>query len=325
MTDTNTSYAAALIDALYRCLDADPTVSMIGSYVLGLGPQRVLMDRVREAFPERLLEPPVAEAGIAGIGIGAAMAGARPFVDIGTASFLFPAWSMVINEAANAHYMTGGQIKVPVVFHALHGVRGGGAAQHSHSPQAMLWNCPGLEIVLPASPRDAKGLMTSAIRSDNPTVVLDHAKLLGIEGPVPDGDFAIPLGQAEVKRRGRDVTIVATSWMVQESLKAAALLAEDGIDAEVVDPRTLVPFDKATILESVARTGRLVVVDECHLSCSAASEIAAMVAEEGFDLLKAPIARVARLDIPVPASPPLEAEVVPDPQKIAAAARRVMG
>jgi len=237
---------------------------------------------------------------------------------------LTSAWSQLVNEAAVAHYMSDGRITVPVVYHMLHGVRGGGAPQHSQSPQAMLWNAPGLEIVAPSTPADVKGLLLTAIRSNNPTVVVNHAKLMGIEGEVPAGDAAIPFGRADIKRPGRDVTVVATSFMVQETLKAAEALARDGIEIEVVDPRTQVPFDQATILDSVGRTGRLIVVDECPLRGGVASEIAATVAEHGFRSLKAPILRVARADTPVPFSAPLEAAVTPDPAKIADAVRRVM-
>jgi pyruvate dehydrogenase E1 component beta subunit len=319
------SYGEALVDGLYSSMESDPTVSLIGSYVLGLGPQRHHIDRVREAFTDRVFDPPTAEAGMAAIGIGAAMGGARPFVDVATASFVLNAWPQIVNEAANAYYMSGGQITVPVVFHMLHGLRGGGAAQHSHSPQAMLWNCPGLEIVLPSSPRDIKGLIRNAIKSNNPTVILDHAKLLGIEGEVPEGDYEIPFGQADIKREGRDITVVGTSAMVQVALEAADTLSKDGIEVEVVDPRTIVPLDKRTICESVGKTGRLVVVDECNLSCSIASEIAAIVAEEAFSSLKAPIARVARPDVPVPFSQPLEAHITPTADKITEAVRKVLG
>ena len=315
------SYAEAVIDALYRAMAEDEAVCLIGSHVLGLGPQRGLVDRLREGFPGRVLDPPTAEEASASIGIGAAMAGARPFVDIGTASFIFQAWPQIVNEAANARYMSGGTIDVPVVFHMLHGLRGGGAAQHSHSPQAMLWNCPGLEIVLPSTPRDAKGLITAAIRSRNPTVVLDHAKLLGIEGEVPDGDFALPLGEAEIKRAGGDATVVATSLMVHVALEAAEALARDGIEVEILDPRTLVPLDLAAILASVEKTGRLVVVDECNTSAGIASEICASVSEHGFGFLKAPVARVARPDVPVPFSPPLEQHITPSAARVERAVR----
>jgi acetoin:2,6-dichlorophenolindophenol oxidoreductase subunit beta len=318
------SYAQALVDALYDSLVADPRVSLIGSYVLGLGPQRHLMDRVRAAFRDRISDPPTAEAGAAATGIGAAMAGMRPLVDLGTGSFSFLAWSQVINEAAISCYMSGGRIPVPVTFHLLHGVRGGGAAQHSRSPQAMMCNAPGLEIVAPSCAADVYGLVRAAFASNNPTVVVSHAKLLGIEGEMPDDRPPVPLARAEVKRSGRDATIVANSLMTHYSLAAANTLASEGIEAEVVDLRTLMPLNQDTILDSVRRTGRLVVVDEAPLRCGIASEISATVAEHGFGLLKAPIARVTRAHVPVAYSPPVEAAITPDADKIAAAVRRVL-
>jgi pyruvate dehydrogenase E1 component beta subunit len=319
------SYAAALVDALYDSLAEDPRVSLIGSYVLGLGPQRHLMDRVRKEFPDRIIDPPTAEAGAAATGIGAAMAGVRPFVDLGTGSFSYLAWSQIVNEAAVSYYMSDGRIPVPVTFHLLHGVRGAGAPQHSHSPQSMLCNAPGLEIAAPASAADVYGLVRTAFQSNNPTVVVSHAKLLGLESEVPAAKQPIPFGRADIKRSGRDVTIVANSLMTRVSLTAAATLAGEGIEAEVVDLRTLAPLDEATILASVGRTGRLVVVDECPLRCGIASEVAAVVAEHGFDLLKAPVARVTRAQVPVPYSPPLEAAVTPDAAKIIAAVKRTLG
>ncbi len=320
---TKITYAEALIDGLHGCMSEDERVSLIGSYVLGLGPQRHLVKKLRDDFGDRIGDPPISEAAAAAIGIGAAMAGDRPIVDIGTASFLFEAWSQVVNEAGNAHYMSGGQISVPVVFHMLHGLRGGGGAQHSHSPQAMLFNCPGLEIVLPASPADVKGLIRSAVLSDNPTIVIDHAKMLGLEEDVPDGNYEIPFGQANVRRQGGDATIVATSLTVHTAQSAAETLAIQGIEVELIDPRTIVPLDKDTILSSVEKTGRLVVVDEANLSCSIASEIGMIVAEEAFASLKAPIIRVARPDVPVPFSPPLENYISTDAEKIVAAVNRV--
>jgi acetoin:2,6-dichlorophenolindophenol oxidoreductase subunit beta len=318
------SYAEAIVDALRTSLREDPSVSLVGSYVLGLGPKRVLMDEIRAEFPDRVYDPPTSEAAVVCLGAGAAMAGARPFVDLGTASFAYVAWSPLVNEAAVAHFMSGGQIRVPVVYHMLHGLRGGGAAQHSGSPQAMLWNAPGLEIALPASPYDVKGLIRSAIKSDNPAVLVNHSRLMNLEGELPDEDYAIPFGQADIKRAGRDVTIVATSFLVHAALAAAERLANEGVESEVVDPRTLVPLDRATILDSVRRTGRLVVVDETHLSCGVASEISAIVAEDGFDSLRAPILRVARPDIPAPFSKPLEDAITPTADKVAAAVRRVL-
>ena len=250
------SYAAALVDALYDSLADDDRVSLIGSYVLGLGPQRHLMDRLRTDFRDRIDDPPTSEAGAAAVGIGAAMAGMRPFVDLGTAAFSFLAWSQVINEAPVSYYMSGGRITVPVTFHLLHGVRGGGAAQHSQSPQSMMANAPGLEIVAPSTAADVYGLVRTEFKSNNPTVIASHAKLLGIETEVPDEKKPIPFGRADIKRRGRDVTVVANSLMVHYSLAAAQSLARDGIDVEVVDLRTLAPLDDSAVrtrLDEVVR------------------------------------------------------------------------
>jgi len=318
------SYAGAIAEALRISLAEDPRVSLIGSYVLGLGPKRVLMDPIREEFPDRIYDPPISEAAIVSIGAGAAMAGARPFVDIGTGSFAYVGWSPLVNEAAVAGHMSGGTIRVPVVYHVLHGLRGGGAAQHSHSPQAMLWNAAGLEIVLPSSPYDVKGLIRSAIKSDNPTVFVNHARLMDIEGDVPEEDYTIHFGRADIKRPGRDVTVIATSFVVQTALAAARTLAGEGIDVEVLDPRTLVPLDQDMILKSVGRTGRLVVADETNLNCGIASGLSAIVAEHGFKFLHAPIMRVARHDVPTPYSPPLEQAITPTAERICDAVRKVM-
>ncbi len=318
------TYAEAMVEALGEVMREDDRVTLVGSYFLGLSPRRVLLERLREAFPTRVMDPPTAELGYCGLGVGAAIAGLRPIVDVATASFIFQAWPQIVNEAAPARYMSGGQVTVPVVFHLLHGIRGRGAAQHSHSPQAMLWNNPGLEIMLPSSPADVKGLLKTAVASNNPTIFVDHVKLFELKGPVPDGDFRIPFGVAEVKRPGTDVTVVATSLMVSRSLAAAEALAREGIEVEVVDPRTLVPLDDAAILASVRKTGRLVVVDECHLRCGVAAEIAALVAEHAFGSLKAPIRRVATADVPIPFSPKLEAFVEPTQDKIEAAVRSLV-
>ena len=317
------SYAEALVDALRDALESDERVSLIGSYVLGLGPQRHLTDDLRTAFPERVFDPPTAEAGVAAVGAGAAMAGMRPFVDLGTASFTYLAWSQLVNEAAVAHYMSGGRLNVPVTYHILSGVRGAGAAQHSNSPQAMLANNPGIEIVAASTAADVYGLVRTALISSNPTMIVSHAKLLARESEMPSRD-PIPFGVADVKRRGRDVTVVATSLMVHEALDAADRLARDGIEVEVVDLRTIAPLDQATILESVARTGHLVAVDECPLRCGIASEISAIVAEHGFSSLKAPIVRVTRGETPVPYSPPCEAYITPNAAKIELAIRQVL-
>lgn len=324
MSKTQT-YATAFVDALLDSMAADDSVSLIGSAPLGLGPERHLTEELRRRHPDRVMDPPTAEGGVASVGAGAAMAGARPFVDLLTGSFVYLAWTQIVNEAANGYYMSGGKLTVPVTYHCLEGVRGAGAPQHSQSPHAMLWNAPGIEIVMPSMASDVYGLIRSAIESPNPTMIFSHAKILGIEGPVPTHRVPIPFGKADIKRRGRDVTVVALSIAVHHALAAAERLASEGIEVEVVDPRTLVPLDEETVLASVARTGRLVVVDEAPLRGSSASEIAATVAEKGFCHLKGPIVRVTRPDVPIPFSPPLEKLLTPDADQIVRAVRRAVG
>ena len=319
------TYAEALVEAIYELMEEDEDFLLIGSYVLGIGPWRHHFDRIRADHGDQVLDPPTAELAFSGAGTGAAMTGLRTMVDVGTASFVFQAFAQVVNEAANAISMSGGRLRVPVVFHLIHGLRGGGAAQHSHSPQAMLWNTPGLQIILPSTPRDVKGLLRRAFSTGSPTIFIDHSKLMLHRGMVPEGGYEIPFGVAEVRRAGRDVTIVATSHAVHDALAAAAQVIAEGVDVEVVDPRTLVPLDRGAILSSVGRTGRLVVVDEGHLSCGVASEIAALVAEEGFDSLLAPIRRVTVPDVPVPFSPVLEQELAPTAKRIADAVRTLVG
>lgn len=319
------AYYEAKLEALREILAADDRVHLFGGSFLSLSPRRELFQKVASDYPERVVFPPISELGFCGLAVGAAMAGLRPVVDLSTASFIFEAWPQVVNEAANAFYMSGGQTRVPVVFHIFHGLRGGGAAQHSHSPQAMLWNAPGLEIVLPSSPRDVRGLLKTAARSDNPTIFVDHVQLLEMRGPVPDDDEAIPFGMAEVKRAGSDVTLIATSYLVQRCLAVAEGLAREGIQAEVVDPRTLVPLDFQTLMASVEKTRRVVIVDECHQSCGVAAELAARIGEAGFDKLKAPIRRVATLDVPVPYSDCLEEFIGPSDSRISEAVRAVVG
>ena len=317
------AYYEAKLEALSEIM-ADERVHLMGGSFLSLSPRRSLFQKISKQYPERVVSPPISELGYCGLAIGAAMAGLRPVVDLSTGSFIYEAWPQVVNEAANAFYMSGGQTRAPVVFHLLHGIRGAGAAQHSHSPQAMLWNCPGLEIVLPSSPRDVKGLLITAVNSPNPTIFIDHVQLFEIRGPVPEGDAAIPFGQAEVKRAGRDVTVIATSLEVQRSLNVAEQLAHEGIEVEVVDPRTVVPLDFAMLLQSVEKTGRVVIADQCHRSCGIAAELAARIVEEGFDKLKAPIRRVATPDVPIPFSPPLEEFVTPTESRIIEAIRSVL-
>ena len=315
------AYYEAKFEALDEIMAADARVHLINGTFLSLSPHRHVYQNLVKKYGDRMKSPPISELSFCGLATGAAMAGLRPIVDISTGSFIFEGWPQVANEAANAFYMSGGQTRVPVVFHLFHGLRGGGAAQHSASPQAMLWNNPGLEIVLPSSPRDVKGLLKSAVASDNPTIFVDHVNLLDTKGDVPENDAPIPFGQADVKRKGSDATVIATSYMVQRCLQIAERLAGEKINAEVVDPRTLVPFDMATIMTSVEKTGRVVIVDETHQSCGVAAEIAARIAETGFDKLKAPLRRVSTLDVPVSYSPPLEEHIGPSQSRIMDAVR----
>jgi pyruvate/2-oxoglutarate/acetoin dehydrogenase E1 component len=315
------TYYEAKFEALDEIMAADQRVHLINGTFLSLSPHRHVYQNLVKKYRERMISPPISELGFCGLATGAAMAGLRPVVDLSTGSFIYEAWPQVANEAANAYYMSGGQTRVPVVFHIFHGIRGGGAAQHSGSPQAMLWNVPGLEIVLPSSPRDVKGLLKTAVASDNPTLFVDHVRLLDTRGDVPENDKPIPFGVADVKREGGDVTVVSTSYTVQRCLKVADQLAREGIEVEVVDPRTLVPFDLATILSSIDKTRRVVVVDETHQSCGVAAEIAARIAESGFDKLRTRIRRVSTLDVPVPFSPPLEDYIGPREDRIIDAVR----
>jgi len=318
------AYYEAKFEALEEIMAADPRVHLINGTFLSLSPHRHIYQNLLKKYGERMIAPPISELGFCGLATGAAMAGLRPIVDLSTGSFIYEAWPQVANEAANAYSMSGGQTRVPVVFHLFHGLRGGGAAQHSGSPQAMLWNCPGLEIAIPSSPRDVKGLLKTAVASDNPTIFVDHTRLLDIRGDVPADDKPIPFGVADVKRQGGDVTLIATSYTVQVCLKVAEQLAKEKIAVEVVDPRTLVPFDLATVLSSVEKTGRVVIADETHQSCGVGAEIAARIAESGFDKLKTAIRRVSTLDVPVPYSPPLEEHIGPTEARITEAIRAAM-
>lgn len=321
----NKSYIQAMVDAIIASFESDPTVRVIGpSFAMGRGLTPESEKSFFQTYGARILQPPVSESATASLGAGAAMAGLRPFVNYGTSTFAFEAWNQIVNETANAHYMSGGQMNVPVIHHMFAGIRGSGGVQHSQSPQSMFANCPGLQLALPSSPADIYGLIRTAFKSPNPTVIINHTKLLGLKSELPDGDFEIPFGKADIKRKGKDVTIVATSLMVQRALQAAEALAGDGVEAEVVDPRTVVPLDRKTIFESVARTGRLVAVDEASSTCSIAAEIIALVAEAGI-ALKAPPVRVARADVPIAYSPPLEAFQTPDAGRIQEGVRTALG
>ena len=273
---------------------------------------------------ERVRVTPISETAEIGIAIGAAMAGLRPVVELYMAEFMLVAMDQVLNEAPRFRYMSGGQVKVPLVLKAGFGFAAGWAGQHTGSLTALFMGVPGLKVVVPSTASDAKGLMATAIRDDNPVVFLHHYLLTLEHGEVPDGEHLVPFGKAEIRRAGGDVTIVATGWMVPRSLAAAEKLAAEGIQAEVIDPRTVAPLDLATILKSVAKTGRLVLVDQAPRHATVAGIIAGEVAEHGFSSLKAPILQVTARDATVPYSEPLEAYVIPDEERIIAAVRKVL-
>lgn len=320
------TFAAAMVDAVVARMHDDPTMTLIGSaYLLGPAAEHPELNAVRERYADRIIdEPPIAESAVAGLAIGSAMSGCRALAHFGLAAFAVEAWSQFIHEAGVAHHQSGGQITVPAVFVMMHGIMPIEHSQHSRSPYAMLANCPGIQIVLASTPADIKGLMTTALRSDNPTVVMNHPLLMAMEDEVPDGDFSIPFGQAEVRRAGGDVTIVATSHKVHIALEAAQALAADGVSAEVVDPRTIVPLDRAAILASVRKTGRVVVVDDSPRTCGFGAEIGALVAESAFDDLKAPVVRLSPPDIPIPRGTVAQTPFRTTPEKVVDAVRSVL-
>jgi pyruvate dehydrogenase E1 component beta subunit len=318
-------YTEALAEAIGEVMAEQPLVTLFGANFVGAGPNRALMTSIQERFADRIVWPPIAELAYCGIAIGAAMAGMRPIVDLSTATFSYEAIPQIVNEAAIAYANSAGQTRVPVVFHMLYGLRGGGAAQHSGSPQSWYWNTPGLQVAMPGSPADVKGLLRwASLKSQSPTVFLSHQRLFGVRGTVPDGAFEVPFGQADIKRAGTHVTIVACGVQVPRALEAAEALAKsDDLDCEVVDPRTLQPLDLATILASVKKTGRVVVTDESPDLCGVASGLAALIGEAAFDDLRAPIQRVSTLPVPVAYARPLEDAMTPTSVRITQAVQAV--
>ena len=313
------TFGKAINEALAEELRRDERVFVIGEDVAEAGtPFKVLSGLVDEFGTDRVIDSPISEAGITGLCVGAAMTGMRPVVDIMFGDFLTLVMDQLVNQAAKAHYMSGGSLSVPLVLRTTLGATRRSAAQHSQSLQAWVSHIPGLKVVIPSTPADAKGLLKTAIRDDNPVVFIEDKLHYPLVGEVPEGEYTIPLGVASVKRAGDDVTIVATSSMVQASLAAAELLAAGGLSAEVIDPRTTSPLDHEMIIRSVQKTGRSVVVDEGHRSYGVTAEIAAMIAEEAFYHLDAPVRRLGARDVPIPFSPPLEDVTVPTPEAIAA-------
>lgn len=320
------TFAQAINEALAEEMRRDPTVFIFGEDVAEAGtPFKVLSGLVEEFGTGRVIDSPISEAGIAGLSVGAAMTGMRPVVDIMFGDFLTLVMDQIVNQAAKIHYMSGGKLKVPMVVRTTLGATRRSAAQHSQSLHAWLSHVPGLKVVLPSTPYDAKGLLKSAIRDDNPVIFFEDKMMYQLKGPVPVEDYSIPLGKADIKRAGKQITLVATSSMVQVALSAADLLDKSGISAEVIDVRTTAPLDKTTIIESAKKTSRALVLDEGYESYGATAEIASVIAEGAFYHLDAPVKRMGARNVPVPFSPVLEDQTVPTPESVAEAAKKLCG
>ena len=320
----NITFAQALNDAHKVEMERDPKIYVagedVGVYGGIFGVTAGLLDQFGD---KRVKDTPITESAIVGTAVGAATVGLRPVIELMFVDFIGVALDQLYNQAAKMKYMFGGKARIPMVMRASCGAGIGAAAQHSQCLEALFMHLPGLKVVMPSTPYDAKGLLIEAIRDDNPVVFLEHKLLYALEGEVPDGTYTIPFGQVDIKREGKDVTVVATAKMVHTALSAAEKLAADGISVEVVDPRTLCPLDEEGIIESVKKTHRLVIVHEEVKFAGSGAEISAMVAEKAFDYLDAPILRVAAPFCPVPFSAPLEQAFIPSEEKIIEAVRKV--
>jgi pyruvate dehydrogenase E1 component beta subunit len=319
------TFGEAIREALAEELRRDTRVCLMGEDVAEAGTTfKVLKGLVDEFGKGRIIDTPISEAGFTGLGVGAAMAGLRPVIDIMFGDFLTLIMDQLVNQAAKIHYMSGGTWKVPLVVRATMGATRRSAAQHSQSLHAWPAHIPGLKVVVPSTPADAKGLLKSAIRDDNPVIFFeDKISYTKVKGPVPPGDYTIPLGVADLKRKGTDITLVATSSMVQVALGASAMLDEAGISAEVVDPRTLWPLDEGTLIESVRKTSRCIVIDEGYARYGVAGELASTIAEGAFYDLDGPVRRLGAAHVPIPFSPPLEDATVPTEQQVFDLARQM--
>lgn len=321
------SYSQAIRDALREEMLRDPTLILIGEDIGthggAFGVTRGLLAEFGQA---RVIDTPISEAAIAGAAVGASVAGLRPVAEIMYMDFITLAMDQIVNQAAKMRYMFGGKAHVPIVIRTPGGGAGrGNAAQHMQSLEAWFCHVPGLKVIMPSTPHDAKGLLKSAIRDDNPVIFIEHKLLYAIKGEVPETEYTIPIGSADIKRHGTDATVVATSRMVHHALQTAEALAADGISIEVVDPRTLVPLDIELICESVRRTHAAVVVHEAPRRGGYGAEIAAQIQSEAFDWLDAPVGRVCGADVPIPFARSLEAAAIPSPESIAAGVRDTLG
>ncbi len=320
------TFGEAVKEAIAEEMRRDPRVFIMGEDVAEAGtPFKVLLGLVDEFGPQRVIDSPISEAGIAGLGVGAAITGMRPIIDIMFGDFITLTMDQMVNQAAKTHYMSGGKLKVPMVLRTTLGATRRSAAQHSQSLHVWLSHVPGLKVVLPSTPYDIKGLMKSAIRDDNPVVIFEDKMMYQLKGPVPEGDYTIPFGVADVKRVGTDITLVATSSMVQVALDAAEKLAEIGVSAEVIDPRTTVPLDKQALIDSAKKTSRAIVIDEGYEQYGVTAEIASLIADGAFYYLDAPVKRMGAMNVPVPFSPVLEDVTVPTPQGVVEMAKMLCG
>lgn len=317
-------YKEAIREALQEEMIKDEKVFIMGEDVGAFGgAYKVTLGLYDEFGPARVKDTPISEAVIIGTALGAAITGMRPVAEIMFSDFLPAGMDQLVNQVAKIRYMSGGKVKVPLVIRTQNGAGVASAAQHSQSLTALFTHIPGLHIVVPSTPYDVKGLLKTAIRSDNPVLFFEHKLLYSVEGEVPEEEYLLPFGKADVKKPGKDVTVVAISYMVKKVFNVVDGLKKDGIDVEVIDPMTMVPFDKRTILDSIKKTGKLVIVEEEAKTNGLGAEIAAMVAEEAFDFLDVPVKRVAALDAPIPFSPVLEDYVIPDEKDIVKAVKEV--
>jgi pyruvate/2-oxoglutarate/acetoin dehydrogenase E1 component len=318
-------YATAIRDALAEEMRRDPMVFMMGEDIASFGGVFGCSLGLTEEFGiKRIRNTPISEAAFVGAGLGASISGARAVVELQYVDFILCAMDQLVNQTAKIHYMSDGKVKVPYTIRVQQGCGRGNGAQHAQNLESIFSNVPGLKVVCPATPADAKGLLKTAIRDDNPVIFCEHKMLYATRGEVPDEEYLIPFGVADIRRQGKDVTILATSYMVERALNAAKLLEDEGFDAEVIDPRTIVPLDLDSICKSVEKTGRLVIVHETNEFGSFGAEIAFKVQNEVFKYLDAPVERVCTLQIPMPYSRKLEDANVPTPEKIVLAAKRAL-
>jgi len=323
-TTRELTYVQAITEAMKQELIRDPRVFIMGENIgQGEGAFGATTGLFKEFGPDRVRDTPLSETGFLGAGVGAAVTGLRPVVEIMFVDFVGVTMDPILNQAAKLRYMSGGKIKVPLVVRTAWGGGMSAASQHSQSLVSIITHIPGLKCVVPSTPYDAKGLLTSAIRQDDPIFFFEHKFLYGMKGPVPEEPYTIPIGEADIKRAGEDVTVVAVGRMVQMALEAAERLSKEGKSVEVVDPRSLSPLDEETILASVKKTGRLVVVDESHPRCSVATDIAALAATKDLEYLDAPVRVVTGGHTPVPFSPALEGAFLPSTDRIVAAIKEI--